>query len=887
MKWFSTLAPLLVFLPTLLLSQTTTGALEGWLFDTSGGAIIGASVTITSPDLQGQRSVSTDDRGFFRFPTLPVGTYTASISHLSFKPIRIDNAVVSLGKTTSLGDIRLAERAVEIAEVIVTARQSGIDPLSVTVGATLDVDRLKNLPIDRSYQSVPQFVAHANPSYYGDGVNFAGGTGLENKYYLNGVDVSDPFRGLGGTNLPYNFVREIQIKIGAYEAEFRGSLGGTLNVVTYSGGNQTSGQAFGFFTNNSFAGSPRYAIGQATKGGYTQYDAGVSLGGALMKDRLWYFLAYNQKHVSEDVPIPGLSYHEDLTTTHMFASKMTWNADENNLFVFTAIGDPSSRRGVGFRLNGQMAPRSELLNPDPWLADIKTGGIGLSLMGTHLVTERFSLESALSLVAHTDEYKAATSAGDAFAFIDDATNTLSGGYSDPSYESTRQLTASLKASMIIGGHTLKAGLEVLEISMESNTRVKTLEKVDDSSYVKYDYSIIGKIKHQLPSVFLQDSWQVIPRLCVNAGVRWDPQYMYDSDSRIAQKITDQIQPRLGIVYQPGEVGLNKVMASYGRFYQPVQMSLSELYHNRNVVWAYTQYTHDPRIDPSGGKPGFSSSIFLTNVPDLKGQGYDEFTIGCERLIAHDMKIGIRGIYRTLLQGIEDGIDLSTGQSVYGNPGSGIMKAWDPAKRDYSAFEVTLERTSVDGLNLIATYVLSRNYGNYTGLAQTDNRFLTFPNNTNQYDVPELLQNAMGLLPNDRTHAFKLLSWYLFDFGMSVGGSLMWLSGTPLSEFGGSSFGSPLYDFIKPRGTSGRTPSLWDLNLRLVYDLPVRVTNSGSTRLILDMFHIGSERTAVQFDQVHFFAQDESGNQSDRNPVYGQAIQFAPPMSVRVGMEVNF
>jgi len=91
------------------------------------------------------------------------------------------------------------------------------------------------------------------------------------------------------------------------------------------------------------------------------------------------------------------------------------------------------------------------------------------------------------------------------------------------------------------------------------------------------------------------------------------------------------------------------------------------------------------------------------------------------------------------------------------------------------------------------------------------------NSTSQFDLPEMLVNATGLLPNDRTHVFKLFGSYATRFGLTLGASFIAESGIPLSEHGGSSIGYPL-NFVTERGSNGRTPALWDLGLRSVYAL---------------------------------------------------------------------
>ena len=83
------------------------------------------------------------------------------------------------------------------------------------------------------------------------------------------------------------------------------------------------------------------------------------------------------------------------------------------------------------------------------------------------------------------------------------------------------------------------------------------------------------------------------------------------------------------------------------------------------------------------------------------------------------------------------------------------------------------------------------------------------------------------------------------------------------------------------------PSLWDLNLRFAYELPGLSQSRWQPRLLVDIFHLGSERETVDFVQLHYRKLDEDGNQTDPNPTYDQPVRFQPPTAVRVGLEVYF
>ena len=262
-------------------AQTTTGSLAGWIFDAGHQPVIGANVSVTSPELQGVRGAATDDGGCFHIPALPAGTYSANIAHISYRQTTVNHIRILLGQTTTIGELQLTQRTIEAQEVVVSAEQRIIDTRSTTNGMNLSNGRFTTLPIERSFIRVPELLPNANQSYKKDGTNFAGATGVENKYFIDGAEVTEPHVGLADFDLPYNFVREVEVRSGGYEAEYPGSLGGIVNAVTYSGGNEVHGKVFGFLTNNNFRGAPQIVSGEPPQGNFSDYDVGVGIGGSL------------------------------------------------------------------------------------------------------------------------------------------------------------------------------------------------------------------------------------------------------------------------------------------------------------------------------------------------------------------------------------------------------------------------------------------------------------------------------------------------------------------------------------------------------------------------------------------------------------------------------
>ncbi len=179
-------------------------------------------------------------------------------------------------------------------------------------------------------------------------------------------------------------------------------------------------------------------------------------------------------------------------------------------------------------------------------------------------------------------------------------------------------------------------------------------------------------------------------------------------------------------------------------------------------------------------------------------------------------------------------------------------------------------------------MLSRNYGNYGGLFDA-----AYPPTTPNFgsycdDLTSTRQFGIGLLPNDRTHTFKFSGSYRFDFGLSTGIAFIAQSGTPLTEYVGLIETNTLALFA-PRGSAGRTPAIWDLSARLLYDLPVVAFSR--VRFIVDVFNIASQRRPVDVQQLEVLLDPVTGLQPVSN--YGQPNRYQPPMSVRLGMEVSF
>jgi hypothetical protein len=874
-----------------LSAQSTVGALEGRIYEGESIPIASVNVGVSGPSLQGTRGTLTGSNGRFWLAALPVGEYTITITHIAFKSVRLEHIKVELGKTTSIGAIQLIHQTVIMPDMTTMAAPLLIDPTKAENSLNLPGNTIEQLPIERNYRSAVALLPQMNASYLGDGVNMAGATGLENKYIIDGMDVTDPFRNVSGTNLPYNFVQEIEVKSGGYAAEYRSSLGGIVNVITYSGGNQVHGQLYGFFSNNRFAAEPRQPMTRPAKGDFGQYDMGMRLGGPIVVDKLWFSLAYNPIAENEQVRIPGLGFYQDHSITHSFAAKMTWQAGGQNNLVLTVFGDPQKRKGVGDTF-GTFGTPAGFVNPDPYLEDIHRGGINVSLVGHHSISDRILLETNASRLSCQEKNVPATSRGWTESLFIDASGQWSGGVPSKSINKSVVSSFGFKASFLHGRHSIKTGMEYRENRLAFGGNGKMVMQTGESNYFVWenlisDLSAHKIVRNRLPGAFIQDAWQIADRLHFSAGLRWDGQYLYSSSGELAQTINDEFQPRFGVTYQPGKLNRQKLYFSYGRFYQELNTWLFLGYLNPGAKTSFLYYSTDPRqgnISPDNGFETVTSS--RPELQHLEGQYYDAYTLGYEYQLSSQITIAAHGSFHTLLQGIEDGSDPVTGDWWFDNPGQGVLKQYPAMKREYKAVQLKAEKPFDGQTGFLISYVWSKTFGNYPGLFNSDYNY-AFPNTNGSYDLLETMVNATGLLPNDRTHVFKFFGSCRIIKNLCAGASVLWQTGTPLSELGGSEMGPPYNRFIGDRGSRGRTPTLFDFNLRLAYAFNNLAGLDMKPRLILDLFHIASRRTPVNFEQIHYYNLDENGNNINPNPLYGLASRFQPPMTMRLGMEVNF
>ena len=289
-------------------AQITTADIVGRVTDASGGALPGATVTVTNPATGDTRSQVTGGTGDYTFGLLPIGRYNLVIELQGFGSFT--RAVqVSAGDRLRV-DAQLVVGA--LAETIsVTAQAPLIQSDSATVGALLPERAVQDLPLNgRNVIGLVRMVPGANeglPNSLSSGnrpddrrqtstVSVNGQNDVLNNNLIDGVDNNERFIGTIGVRPSVDAIAEVKVQTNSYTAETGRTAGAVVNILTKSGTNDFNGSAYGFFRNEKFDSYDYFARRDQPKPLLRQQQWGGSLGGRVVRDRTFFFADYERYH---------------------------------------------------------------------------------------------------------------------------------------------------------------------------------------------------------------------------------------------------------------------------------------------------------------------------------------------------------------------------------------------------------------------------------------------------------------------------------------------------------------------------------------------------------------------------------------------------------------
>ncbi|MBS1841917.1 MAG: TonB-dependent receptor [Acidobacteria bacterium] len=298
-------------------AQSTGGRIRGTVTDPSGGAVVGAKVTLTNEATNVSREAETNATGEYLFLEIPVGTYTIQLQQAGFKKFLRKGVELHLNDVLNV-DLPLQVGASEQV-VEVTGEPPVVDTTSTQLGAVVNSRDATQLPLNQRdvYQLLqlqPGVQSQlGNDLFYGSDkagvVTVNGGRGRSNNYSVNGGDGNDLFANLPAVQPSPDSIEEFRVITNNFDAEYGRNSGSVINVVTKSGTNDWHGSGFEFFRNKVLNAKGFY---DPSKPDSIQNQFGGTFGGPIKKDKTFFFGSYEGRRIkkgksSNPVPLPTLA----------------------------------------------------------------------------------------------------------------------------------------------------------------------------------------------------------------------------------------------------------------------------------------------------------------------------------------------------------------------------------------------------------------------------------------------------------------------------------------------------------------------------------------------------------------------------------------------------
>jgi hypothetical protein len=655
---------LLCLLAPLAFTQSKeTGAIVGSVRDEEGAGLPGVTVTISSSNLMGTRTSITNAQGEYRFPALPPGEYVVKAELPGFATVRQEN--VRLTTTTRLTiDFTLKQSAVE-EQVTVIAQSPTIDIKSTeTASVTLTNELLRNIPnISQFTSSLVNLAPGVTPENMADAAYGAqDGTGIA--YSMDGVNVADPDGGTAWVFLDFNIIEEAKVMGIGLPAEYGNFTGVIFNIITKSGGNEFAGhmqfdfqgqpndKPKGFWQQDNIEDYLKDFEGYSAPG-YKLVDVNAHLGGPIKKDKIWFYQGFQFQHFGEYVT--GFTGGPRAYDQPRSFTKITLQTTPSTNMMFGLEVD--TYNGVNRGADATNSPEATVNQKSPEIV----GNFSL----THIFSPKTFLDVKAAYFWGYYNLEPKTGRQDYGHFDTDQDLWLYSWGWYGLYDRTRlQVNASLThyaEDFITGNHDFKFGVEV-ERSTCRNRYGFTgyggplgdhIYYVDYWSYNQgYGYDIGNYLAYQYEGYdfdtfytraegFIQDSWQITPRININAGLRFSQNWGQIRNVEGNVWNSRRLAPRLGFTFDIFGDKSTILKAHYGQF---TEAMLAASFYRLSPKWSdYISYYWDLENAEWVEYDRVQQNWELQK--DIKHPYMDQFTVSLERELFKDASVSVSYIYR--------------------------------------------------------------------------------------------------------------------------------------------------------------------------------------------------------------------------------------------------
>lgn len=642
----------------------TTGSLSGIVTDATDSLVPGAKIAVTSSGT-GTTLVSTvsDDRGQYRIPLLPPGAYDFRVEKPGFAVQFRKNVVITVGQA-AVEDVRLSVGA-SSQVVEVEAAPPIIEMERTQQSNTIIEQSVRNLPINRRdyltfsllAPGVSDSKALADSNSFrvkqtpDSGLSFYGSNGRGNSVSVDGGEANDAGGGVRPT-VGQEAVQEFQINRTDYSAEHGSARGGVVNIITKGGGNETHGSLFGFFRHQSLDAVDPFAIVlnpdntvSRIKPDSQRQQFGATIGGPIARDRTFYFLSYEQLRRRESSTVPVLTDLSIFQPTPAQQAILGGLPADAAAQLRTALTSPSATIDMFKRNSGVFPFETDqyqgLMRVDQHFSakdqasfrynvtrQYETNQNLAALVGYSrgFITDLFD-STALANWTHSFSPALVNEARAQFSFYNPltASNDPFGpaleiaGYGFfnrdrflPNQAITRRVDLNEAITWLKGGHTLKAGAEVLLRSQHSDsqtffsgrftfgtlpgsfvspalasTTITALQAFNLGLAQSYQQGFgdpVVRALYPLYAGYVQDTWRPRRNLTLNLGLR------YEVDQRKSPLPTNKNDwgPRAAFAWDPWSNGKTTIRGGYGIYYSVIDYQIDYVVNALNEINGYRQ-----------------------------------------------------------------------------------------------------------------------------------------------------------------------------------------------------------------------------------------------------------------------------------------------------------
>lgn len=736
-------------------AQERFSTIVGDVKDASGGVIADAAVTVTNKETGRTTSAKSDGRGAYVVRSLEPGRYRVHVEATGFTPFEVGDVLLVLSKESRVDASLMVggtQQTIEVSEA-----SPLIDTSGTTVSNNVTAEEFNLLPKSRSFQSMVALSPSVNTGQVEGGFQVNGASGSENQFFVDGVTTNSLIDGRSRQNGAFEFLQEVQVKTGGIDAEYGGATGGVISAITRSGGNAFHGEAHYYLTSNAFSAGPVQRLlllnpynstsktptyQQDYKPQNDQHEVGGSLGGYLLRDRLWFFSSYSPQMVrrSQDY-IFGNGIDTDTLkqsqTAQQLFNKLSWNATSKLRFTASWLWTPTRTEGLltAYNSYGNSVTTSKAsvqsLKNQGWTQPQSnySGQMDYTIDATSLLSIRggrfwdnfrtWGIAPVSSVTFQTSTQNALELPADlrqAAGFSN--TPRLQNTFFDIATRTYVQADYSKFLSGFWGSHDIKVG----------GGYQKNVNKVDNtypgSGYVfvywgaqynppgssstpiggKYGYYDVndvgtrGSTGGTIANLYIQDHWRIAKRLTLTLGLRTENEHVPSfvrsiRDNAFSFDFSQKLSPRVGVSWDVNGNGKYKVYGSYARIYGWVPYETSRGTFGGDFWHVYHRALDTTDLLSLSGtnKPG--ANIFpygdfedlrqpsFDSVPEgLKPMSTDLINAGIEMQLAANMVLRAGYVGNHLVRTIEDMGALVNGNETYifANPGEGAGEFFAPS-----------------------------------------------------------------------------------------------------------------------------------------------------------------------------------------------------------------